>query len=426
MRVQREKGPSDVVKLTVTADESELQSIKKHILGHFVRRVKVPGFRAGKAPLSLVEQYIDQQALTNEFMEHALNDLYGKAINQEKIRPIAPPQVAVKKFVPYSQLEFTAEVDALGKITLADYKNIKLAKPKVSITAQNVNGVIANLRQRLAERKVVERPAKKGDEIVIDFSGKDEKGGPVPGADGKDYPLILGSDTFIPGFEANIIGLKTSEDKDFTLTFPKDYGVSALRGKKVTFSVHVQKVHQLVEPKLDDSFAAKAGPFKTLAELKADIKQRLVSEQQNQTETQFQNELVAQITQKSRLDVPPRLVDEQIMRAEEEEKRNLTYQGQTWQEHLKAEGVTEQEHRDRQRPDAELRVKAGLVLSEIAEKENIQVSPEELEIRLQLLKSQYQDPQMQAELDKPENRRDIAARLLTEKTIAKLVEYASR
>jgi trigger factor len=219
--------------------------------------------------------------------------------------------------------------------------------------------------------------------------------------------------------------MEAGKDKEFAITFPKDYGVTALQNKKVTFKVTANKIQELKEPKLDDDFAKKAGPFNTLAELKADIKTQLKTERQKEADQQYENELIQKIVEKSSVEIPEVLIDEQVERLEEEEKRNLIYRGQTWQEHLETEGVNEEEHKKRQKPDAELRVKAGLVLSEIADKEQLTVEPDELKIRIQMLKGQYNDPAMRAELDKPQNQQDVAARLLTEKTVTKLVEYAS-
>jgi len=426
MQVQRINKSATEVSLQISGDAADLEPIRQHVLTHFVSQVKVPGFRAGKAPLNLVEKHVNQAVFNDEFMEHALNSLFSRAIQEEKLRPAAQPQIQVKKFVPYSQLELTADLEVLGRKTLPDYKKIKLPKPAISNTADNVNNVITSLRQRLADRKEVQRPAKKGDEVIIYFAGQDQAGQPVAGAEARDYPLILGADSFIPGFEANLIDLKARQTKQFDLTFPKDYAVSALQNQKVTFTVTVKKVHELTQPKVDDALAAKVGPFKTLTELKADIKKQLSTERQRQIDTEHQNQLIQTIASQTKVDIPRRLIDEQVLAAEEEEKRNLTYQGQTWQEHLKAEGITEEQHRQRQRPAAEERVRAGLALSEIAERENIQVAPEELEIRLQLLKGEYKDPRMQAELDKPQNRQDIANRLLTEKTLARLTDYANQ
>lgn len=420
--------PSDTqATITIVADETALKSLKEHVLTHFATDAKLPGFRQGKVPLSLVEKNVDQAALQTRFLEEAVEQLYVQAIKSEKVRVVANPQISLKKFVPYTALEFDAEVAVIKSITLPDYTKNKLAKPTVTITGDDVTEVLGRLKAQGAERQPVERPAKNGDEVVIDFKGVDAKTeAPISGADSKDYPLLLGSNTFIPGFEPNLIGMTTGEEKTFVLTFPKDYGVATLANRKVSFTVKVTSVSEVAEPVLDDAFAAKVGPFTSLKELKADIKKQLTVERQREADRDYEAQLVKQIVDKSTVSVPDVLIDEQVERIEQEERQNLAYRGQTWQEHLAEEGVTEEEHHKQKRPVAEERIKTGLVLAEIAEKEKLTVTAEELEIRIQLLKGQYQDKTMQSELDKPENRRDIEARLLTEKTLDRLVKSAEK
>ncbi len=416
----------DEATVTITSHEADLEPIKQHVLGHLRSSVKVAGFREGKVPLSLVEKNVDDAKLQSEFLDEAINHLYVSAANQLGLKPISQPEVSIKKFVPFTALEFEVKVEVIGEVSLPNYKQMKKVRPKVTITAKDVSEVLSSLLLRAAQKEEVNRAAKTGDEVLLDFVGKDAKGESVNGAEGKDYPLLLGSNTFIPGFEPNLLGLKPGEEKTFDLTFPKDYGVPAIAGKKVTFTVKIKKVQAVIEPKLDDNFATKVGPFKNLPELEADIKKQLAVERQTEADRQFENELVLDISRKSKLSVPARLIDEQVERLEQEERQNLTYRGQTWQEHLSEEGLSEDEHRTQKRPQAEERVKAGLVLSAVAEAEKLGVTPEELEVRIQLLKGQYKDATMQLELDKPENRRDIASRLLTEKTIIKLREYATK
>lgn len=425
MQITKKNIAPTNVKLTVTADQVQMDAVKQEVLSSFRRSLKLPGFREGKVPISMVEKNVDQNLLQSEFLERAVSQLYGDAIAEQKLRPVAQPQVNVTKFVPFTTLEFEVEIETVGEVKLPDYKKIKLTQKPVTVTAKDVDEVVSNLMTRAADREDVTRAAKDGDQLIIDFEGTDAKTGePINGADGKDYPLIIGSNTFIPGFEPNLIGLKPGEDKTFTLEFPKDYGVAALQSRKVTFKVTVKKVQEIVEPKLDDAFAAKVGPFKMLGELKADIKKQLESEKQGQSQREYEGELVKIITEKATVAIPAALIEEELSRQEADERQNLTYRGQTWQEHLAEEGVTEEEHRERKRPDAELRVKAGLVLSEIADQEQITITPEELEIRMQIMKGQYNDPAMQAELDKPEARREIISRLLTEKTLARLRTFA--
>jgi len=421
------KNLSDTkLQLTLTADAEMLHNMKQETLKVFARTMKVAGFREGKAPLTMVEKYADPARLQSEFLERAINRLYLDAVQQDKFRPVDQPQVKVTKFVPYDTLEIEAEVEVVGDITLPDYKKIKLPVEKVTVTAKDVDEVINNLRAREAEKKDVTRASKNGDQTVIDFKGADTKTKePVQGADGKDYPLLLGSNTFIPGFEDNLVGMKAGEEKTFTITFPKDYGVKALQSRKVDFTVTVKTVQEVVEPKLDDEFAAKVGPFKTVADLKGDIKKQLEAEKEYQAAQKYADDLITKITEKSKAAIPNVLIDEQIDRIERDQRQNIMYRGQTWQEYLEGEGLTDETYREQQRPAAEMRVKAGLILSEIAEAEQITITNDELDAQMNLLRGQYPDKQMQAELAKPEARRDIASRLLTEKTLAKLKEYAT-
>ncbi len=424
MHITRTNPEPTKTKLVITAEPKELAAAKKVAISHLSAQVKVPGFREGHVPPAVVEKHVNQNALQSEVIEHAINNLYSSAVRKEDIRPVANPQIAIKKFVPFTELEFEAEVDSIGAIKLADYKKTKLAKKDVKITAKDVDEVIKSLKTRSATRTETARAAKMGDEVIIDFKGTDAKGDPVQGADAKEYPLILGSNSFIPGFEEEVVGLKAGDKKSFTVTFPKDYAAKALQNKKVTFAIEVHKVQEITEPKLDNDFAAAVGPFKTLDELKEDIKKQLSFEREREAQAQYDNELLEKLAEKSKIEIPALLVDEQIERIEQEEKQNLMYRGQTWEEHLEEEGVTAEEHREQKRPAAEQRVKIGILLSEVADAEGVTVTPEEVEVRLQLMKGQYQDPTAQAELNKPEALRDIETRIRTEKTMEKLRNYA--
>lgn len=426
MQVKKTENNPHLVTLEVSAYEPDLTPIKNHVLGHFRTKVKVPGFRPGKAPRHLLEKHVDRNALIDEFLEHAINDLFSRALDETGVRPLSQPKIQLKSFVPFSDLSFEASVETIGPVVVPDYKKIKLPKKKVTVTAKDVNEVIKSLQKQLADKKEVKRAAKTGDEVLIDFKGTDKSGKAISGADAEDYPLLLGSGTFIPGFEEHLIGMEPGQEKSFDIKFPDNYAAQALKGKKVNFAVTLKRVNELREPEVDDSFASKVGPFKRVDELKKDIKKQILTERQSQADTEYENELLKTIVTKTKADIPEGLINDQIDRMEQAEKQNLMQKGQTWKEHLEEEGITEDQHRERHRPDAIERIKGGLALGEIAEKEKVEITPEELETRIQLLKNQYQDPKMQAELDKPESRRDIANRLLTQKTVQKLVEYASK
>lgn len=427
MHTQIKKPTSTQAVLTVTAEQADIRDIKNHVLQDFAKQAKIAGFRPGKAPLEVVEKNVDQSTLQTQFLEHAVETLYPQAAQEVNIRPVSQPELAIKKFVPFTVLEFEVTVTILGDVTLPDYKKMTKKRTTATVSAKDVEEVIKNLQERGAEKKEVDRAAKNGDQVLIDFSGKNQKDEDIKGADGKDYPLALGSNTFIPGFEEKLVGAKPGEAKEFTLTFPKDYGMKALAGSKVTFSVTVKKVLEVVKPKVDDAFAASVGPVKTVDELKSDIKKELQIEKQRKADMEFESELVKDITKKSNVEIPPVLIDEQVERMMGEMKQNLTHRGQTLKEFLEQQGMSEDEYKNKEViPQAEDRVKASIILSEISEKEKLTITPEELEIRLQVLKGQYQDEQMRSELDKPENRREILSRMLSEKTLAALAGYATK
>lgn len=426
MQVTKKNLSDTKVQLKLAADADLLQAEKHKALQALARNVKIQGFRPGKVPPNMVEKYIDPSRLQSEFLERAINRLYVAALEQEQLRPMQQPKVTINKFVPFDTLEVEAEVEVVGQVKLPDYKKIKLAKQPVSVDAKEVDEVIANLRTRAADKQEVDRASAEGDETWIDFTGVDAKTkDPIKGAEGKNYPVVLGSNTFIPGFEPNLVGLKAGDQKTFVLTFPKDYGLKALQNRKVEFTVTVKKVQQITEPRVDDAFAATVGPFKTVAELKKDIKQELLSRKQIEADQTYADDLLGKITDKSKVAIPDVLVDEEIERLERELRQSLVYRGLTWQEYLEAEGLTDQTYRDKQRPIAQTRLKTSLVIAAISEAENIEISTDELDAQLRTLRSRYPDKQMQAELGKPEARSQVASRLLTQKTIAKLVDYAS-
>jgi trigger factor len=413
------------VKLTIIADQPSLNRVKDQIVHKLGANLKISGFRPGKAPLHVLERSIDQSLLQSEFLERIINDLYVEAIQEERLRPANVPEVAITKFVPFTTLEFTAQVEVVGKLTLPDYKKISLKKSAVTVSAKEVDDVIMNLLSRAATKKLVKRPAKLTDEVVIDFTGTDATTkDKIEGADGADFPLILGSNSFIPGFESELVGLKAGSEKTFVITFPKDYGVATLQNRKVQFVVSVKTVSSMQNPTLDDAFAASVGPFKNMTELKADIKKQLTAEKELQARSEYNNQLLELVASQTTVAIPTSLIEAEIDRIEEEEKRNLLYRGQTWQEHLDAEGIDETAHREKTRTNAELRVKAGLILSEVAEREGLTVSDDELNQQIEAMRRRYTDETMLKELDDPANKRDIASRILSEKTIDRLASFA--
>lgn len=428
MQITKKSISPTKVELVLVADQEQLESAKATVLKRLGKDVSLAGFRKGHAPAAMVEKAVDQNLLNQQVIDAVVNELFLAAVTQERLKAVGQPALELTKFVPFTALEAKATVEVVGDIKLADYKKFKFKLEKQQATKEDVQAVVEDLLARDAERKEVERAAKNGDEVVISFAGKDAKtGDPIEGGKGDKYPLVLGSNTFIPGFEPELVGLKKGDDKSFTVTFPKDYGVKDLQNKKVTFDVDVLEVREVTKPEADDAWAGKLGPFKSLDELKADIERQIQSEKDAQAMRVLENQILGALADKSKLEVPETLVADEMQRMEQDERQNLMYRGVTWPDHIKASGKSEEDYRkDTYRDEAVRRVKTGLTLGEVAEAEGVTVSEAELNARMELLKAQYNDPQMQEELAKPEARRDISSRVLTEKTIAKLVDYATK
>ncbi len=406
------------VKVAISADAGELEKVKDKLVKKLAKDVKVAGFREGKVPIEVAEKNIPADKLQSEFLDEAINTLYIEALRSERIRPISAPKAEVKAFVPYTQLDVELEVEVIGKIKLGNYKKFKAKPETAKIGDKEIKDVIENLRVRLAEKKDVKRAAKNGDEAWIDFKGVDAKGEPVKGADGKDYPLALGSKTFIPGFEDNVVGMKPGEEKTFDTTFPKNYGVKGLQNAKVKFTVTLKSVKEVEKPEVNDEFAAKVGPFKDISQLKEDIKKQLLAEKQQSLDRDYENAIIDEIVADTKIAIPDSLIEEQQQRVLQEVRQNAVQRGMTFEDYLKQRELSEADFIKKEaRPEAKKRIMAGLVLSEIGDIEGIAVNDEEIDARIQVLKSQYPDQKMQAQLDNPEARREIASRLRAEKVI---------
>jgi trigger factor len=419
------KELSDIeVSLVIVAENSDIKSLKSEVVNKLAKDLKIPGFRPGKAPQSITERNIDSSLLQSEFLETAVNTLYRQTVQLEKIIPVEQPKITVNKFVPFSTLEFKVEVKTLGKVKLGDYKNVKLSSPSVEVTEKEINLAVDQLLMREAKKQTVNRASQKGDEVEVDFEGFDAKTNkPIPGTHSKKYPVVLGSDTFIPGFEDHLIGCKSGQEKEFTITFPADYSLKSLQKRKVKFIIKILEVRSIKKPVLNDKLVDKFGPFKTVEELMIDIKKELAAEKRRLVNQMRHNELVTKIVEVSSVAIPDIVIDNQVDFLVENEKRRVVQQGQTWNEFLAAEGITEEEFRKNNRALAEQQVKTGLILGEIALIEQVEVKPEEVEVQINLLKQQYNDERITAELDKPEVRRDISDRLMVEKVIEKLMSY---
>lgn len=416
------------VELTISLGKEELKAAEQVALTKLAKEIKAPGFRKGKVPASVAAKHVDPELLAQQTLEDALSKAVAESYLNEGIQALERPAVEIKKYVPGSEVEFTAEAEILPKVTLGDYKKLKAEKKKITVAAKEVDEIIERMRQGFAEKKVVDRAAKDGDEVMIDFVGKKDDVA-FDGGTAQDYALTLGSNSFIPGFEEGIVGKKPGETFDLKLKFPEDYHVADLKGADVTFTTTLKEVKEIVLPELNDEFAAKAGPFKTVDELKADIKRELTAQKEREAKENMKDDLVKQLVEVSKVPVPEILRRDQAESIERDMTQNLMYQGLTLDQYLENKGFESKEKwlESEVNEAAEKRVQAGLVLAELSKAEKIEATNQELEDHVNLYKKQYaNNPRMVEQFDQPEARRDLANRLLTEKTVDRLVELNTK
>ena len=415
------------VAVNVALGVSELKDAELAALNELGKDIKVPGFRKGKVPVSVVSKNVNPNVLAQKTLESALSKAVADAFISEKLQALDRPEVEVKKFVPGSELEFTAESEVMPKIKIGDYKNLKSTAKKVSVTKKDISEITDRLKKGFASKKTVQRPAKLTDEVNIDFEGKKD-GIAFDGGKGEKYDLVLGSNSFIPGFEDGIIGKKTGETFDLKLTFPEDYHADNLKGAEVVFTTTINEIKEVVEPELNDELAAKAGPFKTVEELEDDIKREITKQKETEALEKLKDDLVAELVEKSTVPVPDVLLKDQMKLIEQDTNRNLMYRGVSIDDYIKSLKYKDKNDwlENEVRPIAEKRVKAGLLLAELSKVEKIEATENELLEKINQLGKQYPSEDMRKHLKTPEVQRDVANRILTEKTVDRLVSLNSK
>jgi trigger factor len=426
MKVTRKNLSTTKVELTISLSQKELKGAEQVALVHLGNEMKVPGFRKGKVPTKVVKQQVPGEELDSHTMSDAINRAVPEAFAGENLQPLDRPEVSVKKYVPGQELEFTAEVEVLAPIKLGDYKKLKVTKPKITVVKKDVDEVIERMRTSFSEKKDVKRAAKDGDEATIDFKGFDSKGEAFAGGEGKDYPLVIGSKSFIPGFEEGLVGKKAGDVFDLPVTFPADYQAAHLAGQKCKFEVKIKSIKEVVLPKVDDEFAKKCGPFQSVAELQADIKNEIKAQREHEAGDVLKDQLVEQLVKSSKVETPEVLISDQMKNIETDFTQNLAARGMSIDQYLTDKKMTREEWEKTELRDAATqRIKSALVLAEVSKLEEINVDEDDVEVRHQQLLQQYPDPNMRLQLETPEAKNDIRNRLATEKTLDRLVELNS-
>ena len=421
------KNISDVkVELTISLGAEELKAAEQVALTKLAKEVKIEGFRNGKAPLEMVAAQVDPNLLSQETLENALSKSVAEAFLKEKVQAINRPEVDVKKFIPGTELEFTATTEIMPKVELGDYKKLGVKKEAVKVSKKEVKETIDRILKNFAEKKKVEREAKNGDEVVIDFLGKKD-GVAFDGGKAEKFPLELGSKSFIPGFEEGLIGKKAGDELSLDLEFPKDYHAKDLAGAKVVFEVKIHEVRENVEPEINEEFLSKLGDFKTKEEFEKQIEEDLKTQKQAEADEKFKDELVKKLAEVSKVPVPEILLEDQKLSIEMDMQQNLMYSGLSLEDYLERMDKTREEWLEKDvKEAAEMRVKSGLALAELSKVEKVKSDTKELGIRIAQLKEQYgNSKEVQKQLSSDDVRRNLANQILTEKTIDLLVKFNS-
>ena len=415
MKVTTKKLSDTKVEVTVSLDQKDLKIAEEQAVLRLSKEIKVQGFRPGKVPAEIARKNINPNDLASTTADIAVRRTVPQAFEEAKNVPLVIPNVDIVKFVPGEVLEYKAVADIIPEIKLGDYKNLKVKREEFKAKQADIDDVLARVRNAYAEKQVVKREAKIDDEVVIDFEGSLD-GEKFEGGAAKDFKLKLGSHQFIPGFEEGIVGHSAGDRFDLELTFPKDYHAEKLAGKKTVFNVLLKQVSEFILPELNDDFAKKCGPFKTMADLKLDIENNLTEQNKVKSDEKFKDDLVNELIKKSKISAPEILIEDQIRFIKQDIEANAKAQGLSFEDYLKQTGQTEVDWKKQVKEIAETRVKASLALQMLAKEEKIDVENEIVDAKIKAL----------ASLKDNNVRQDIKNRMVIEKTLNYLVELNSK
>lgn len=385
--LEKKENNSAAFTIEVSEDKFEKGIQKAYI--KMRSRFSIPGFRKGKAPRKVIEMNYGEGIFYEEALNIVLPDAYDEAIEELELEPVDSPEVDIEQLEKGKPIILKVEVTIKPEVTLGDYKNIEVEKVEYNVTDKDLEAEIKNLQDMNARLiDISDREIKKGDIINIDFKGLLE-GEEFEGGTAENQQLEIGSETFIKGFEDQLIGKKKDEEVDVEVTFPEDYFEESLKGKDVTFKVKINDIKEKELPELDDEFAKDVSEFDTLEELKNSIKERLEKEAKNKEEAENEGKVIEKVVESSEVDIPEVLIDHQVENEIGQFDYRLKLQGLSMDRYFELTNSTMDELKDQVRPTAEKRVKTELVLEKLAKLENIEASDEDLDEELERMAKEY-------------------------------------
>lgn len=389
MNVTVERVGNDAT-LKITLPAEEVNKGFKKAVAKIAGQVNIPGFRKGKAPRNIIEMHYGKEAVKQEAFELVANQCYTEALEQEKLIPVSDPKVEDSVFEENKDMELTIKVTLKPEVKLGDYKELHVEKEAVEVTDEAVEEQVQGLRSRHAKMVEAEEGAviEKGDFAIIDFAGTVD-GEPFSGGEGKGYPLEVGSNSFIPGFEDQLVGLKKGDSTDVDVTFPEEYFVKELAGKQAIFKVNVQDVKRKELPELTDEYVAANSDCKTVEELRASYKERMQKAAENNAQIAYEKALIDLAVANAEFEVPEIMIEDRVTQMIDEMRMSLEARKLTLEQYMQYSGIDMKQLRERQHDAAVENVKTDLVLDAIAKAENIQVSMEDVDSELSAIASQH-------------------------------------
>lgn len=425
MKVTAEHGENREVTLTIEVEQEKLENATDGAAKRIAGRVNIPGFRKGKAPRKIVENFVGKEAILQEAFEAVAQKAFDEALKEQDMEPVTRPEIDIVTLEEGKNVVFTAKFTQRPEVTLGEYKGLKVEKPEASVSEEDIDRQIEGMRQH--QGTLIDAPAdaavKKDDFITLDFDGFVD-GVPFEGGKGEDYPLQIGSGSFIPGFEDQLIGAKVGEEREVNVTFPEDYHAENLKGKAAAFKCTVRSIKSRELPELDDAFAKKASKFETLAELREDIRKNLQESAARRAENERRTKAIDMATDNCTMEIPPVMVENRITAMIQEMAMRLEQQGMSLEQYLQYAGLDMARIRDEYRETAEKNVRTDLMLEEVAKAEDIKVDGRDLDQEVYAMALSYgATPKQVQKIIKEQGRvSDLAATVLRKKTAQFIVD----
>lgn len=425
MAVKNEQIEKNLVKLTFDVSAEDFEKAVNNVYKKNAKKFNIPGFRKGKAPKAIVEKYYSEAVFYEDAINEVLPKAYGDAVDELKLDVVAKPEIDVEEIKKGEPVVFTALVTTKPEVNLGDYKGIEVEKIEHNVTDEDVQKDIEAAQKKNARIiNVDDRAVQKGDIAVIDFEGFVDDVA-FDGGKGEDYELEIGSGTFIPGFEEQLVGAEINGDVDVKVTFPEEYHAENLKGKDAVFKVKVKGIKVRELPELDDDFASEVSEFDTLDEYKADVRKKLEEAAENKAKSETENAIIKKVVENAEFEIPEAMKEAQIDRLVNDFAQRIQYQGVDMNMYLQYTGQTMEQLRAQFDEQAVNQINTSLVLEAVMNKEKIEIGPEELEIELAEMAKRYNmEVDKLKELIQEPEMENIKKDLAIQKTIKMIVDNA--